>query len=112
MSENRTKTDGYMLRFPDGMRERLKEAAEANNRSMNAEIIARLQGSTDELRDRLAMSAVPALFNELYQQSRSQGKKFDNGYIIVAKAAYEFADTMLWHRATPALYEPSDGEGR
>lgn len=40
--------DKYVVRFPDGMRERLKLAAEANKRSMNAEIVARLQQTLDE----------------------------------------------------------------
>lgn len=35
--------DQYMLRLPDGMRERIKAAAEASNRSMNAEIVAALE---------------------------------------------------------------------
>lgn len=35
--------DRYMLRLPDGMRDRIKAAAEANNRSMNAEIVAALE---------------------------------------------------------------------
>lgn len=36
----------FVVRFPDeDMRDRIKQAAEANNRSMNAEIIARLQES-------------------------------------------------------------------
>lgn len=35
-------SDRFMLRLPDGMRDRIKAAAEANNRSMNAEIVARL----------------------------------------------------------------------
>lgn len=39
--------DQYMLRLPDGMRARIKAAAEANSRSMNAEIIARLEDSLD-----------------------------------------------------------------
>ncbi|MEF2551339.1 Arc family DNA-binding protein [Aurantimonas sp. A2-1-M11] len=34
-----------MLRLPDDMRDQLKAAADANNRSMNAEIIARLAES-------------------------------------------------------------------
>lgn len=38
-------SDKFMLRFPDGMRDRLKEAAHANGRSMNAEIVARLAAS-------------------------------------------------------------------
>jgi hypothetical protein len=37
--------DKVMLRLPDGMRERLKEAAKSNTRSMNAEIVARLEES-------------------------------------------------------------------
>lgn len=37
--------DQFVVRFPDGMRDRLKEAAQANGRSMNAEIITRLQDS-------------------------------------------------------------------
>lgn len=31
-----------MVRLPDGMRDQIAEAAKANNRSMNAEIVARL----------------------------------------------------------------------
>lgn len=35
--------DQFTVRFPDGMRDRIKAAAESNNRSMNAEIVAALQ---------------------------------------------------------------------
>lgn len=41
--QNRTLKDQFMLRLPDGMRDRIKAAAEANNRSMNAEIVATLE---------------------------------------------------------------------
>lgn len=37
------KQDQFVLRFPDGMREKIKRAAAENGRSMNAEIIHRLQ---------------------------------------------------------------------
>jgi hypothetical protein len=36
------KQDQFIVRFPDGMRDKIKESAEQNNRSMNAEIIAAL----------------------------------------------------------------------
>lgn len=36
-------SDKFMLRLPDGMRDRIKVAAESNNRSMNAEIVATLE---------------------------------------------------------------------
>lgn len=41
------KLDKFMLRFPDGMRDDIRDAAEAAGRSMNAEIIHRLQHSFD-----------------------------------------------------------------
>lgn len=44
ISTNR-ESDRFMLRLPDGMRDRLKDEAAKNNRSMNAEIIARLEAS-------------------------------------------------------------------
>lgn len=40
--------DQYLVRFPEGLRNRLKDAAKTNNRSMNAEIIARLEDSFDQ----------------------------------------------------------------
>lgn len=45
------KLDKFMLRFPDGMRDAIREAAEASGRSMNAEIIHRLQQTFDEEAD-------------------------------------------------------------
>lgn len=39
------KQDQYMVRFPDGMRAKLKQAAKDNTRSLNSEIIARLDRS-------------------------------------------------------------------
>lgn len=37
------KADKVLVRMPDGMRDRIKSEAKANNRTMNAEIVARLQ---------------------------------------------------------------------
>ena len=39
------KLDQYIVRFPERMRDRIKDAAATNNRSMNAEIVARLESS-------------------------------------------------------------------
>lgn len=38
-------SDKFMLRLPDGMRDQLKREAEKNNRTMNAEVVARLETS-------------------------------------------------------------------
>lgn len=43
--ENRTLSDKFMLRLPDGMREKIKAAADEAGRSMNAEIVHRLDAS-------------------------------------------------------------------
>lgn len=41
-------SDKFMLRMPDGMRDRVRIAAEANGRSMNAEIVAALEDKFPE----------------------------------------------------------------
>jgi hypothetical protein len=59
--------DKFIVRLPPGMRDRIADAARANGRSMNAEVVARLQFSfdaqgtpfdsdafTDQLADKLA----------------------------------------------------------
>ncbi len=40
--------DKFMLRLPDGMRDRIKLAAERNGRSMNAEIVRALENAFPE----------------------------------------------------------------
>ncbi|MGL4966162.1 MAG: Arc family DNA-binding protein [Inquilinus sp.] len=37
--------DKFVLRMPDGMRDRIADAAKKNNRTMNAEIIHRLEST-------------------------------------------------------------------
>ena len=41
-------SDKFMLRFPAGMRDRIAAEAKKSNRSMNAEIVARLQQTLDQ----------------------------------------------------------------
>lgn len=45
-------SDQFPLRLPDGMRQRIKQAADENGRSMNAEIVMRLDESFE---DRMSM---------------------------------------------------------
>ncbi|MFG6599389.1 Arc family DNA-binding protein [Sulfitobacter sp. 1A09293] len=76
-----------MLRLPDGMRDRIKHVAEANNRSMNAEIVATLEeaypapSNIDEL-DIAAASAV------MFHPQRAQGK-FADAYSLVCEYVEE-----------------------
>ena len=58
MDEEKTRDQSkFMVRMPDGMRERIAEQATANNRSMNAEVVARLQASLDGLEQGLELNA-------------------------------------------------------
>lgn len=41
-------SDQFVVRFPEGLRDRIRKAADANGRSMNAEIIARLEKSLQD----------------------------------------------------------------
>lgn len=47
-------SDKFILRLPDGMRSEIAAEAKANGRSMNAEIVARIEASK-----RQAQSAIP-----------------------------------------------------
>ena len=40
--------DKFILRLPDGMREAIRHAADANKRSMNSEVVARLSESLNQ----------------------------------------------------------------
>ncbi|MDR0216199.1 MAG: Arc family DNA-binding protein [Comamonas sp.] len=59
MSEKRKpqSADKYIVRFPDGMRDKIAEAAKANNRTMNAEIVARLEQKLNNGLDVLMLDA-------------------------------------------------------
>lgn len=46
-NQNRSLQDKFMLRLPEGMRDRIKEEADESGRSMNAEIVQRLQRTLD-----------------------------------------------------------------
>lgn len=54
--------DQYMLRLPDGIREQIKERADANGRSMNTEIIDSIKRHLDRS-DRL--SEIERRFTEI-----------------------------------------------
>jgi len=57
--------DRYIVRFPDGMRDRLKKKAEENRRSLNAEIVQRLAWSFETAADTLRLELTDELWNAL-----------------------------------------------
>ena len=72
--------DKYILRLPDGMRDKLAELAKSNNRSMNAEIVLMLQQAMDARTpvplgidvQALAEALAPKLATEMRKQSNEQ----------------------------------------
>lgn len=69
MSEDRKPqtADKYILRFPDGMRDRIAEAAKSNNRSMNAEIVGRLLSSFEVTKEKPPIAYLGAIAALKYQ---------------------------------------------
>lgn len=67
------KLDQYMLRLPDGMRDRIKAVALKNNRSMNAEIVATLEKEYPEVGEADAI-----LVNDLMAVLADEGAVFEN----------------------------------
>lgn len=65
--QNRTLQDKFMLRMPEGMRDRIKAAADRNNRSMNAEIINTLDAYYPE---RMTLEYMVEYLKDLTEQSK------------------------------------------
>ena len=87
--QNRTLQDKFMLRLPDGMRERIREAAEQNKRSMNAEIIARLEASFSPATDQGGIT-VPRhewlkMLHEIERFAEGAEKIIEAGRVISTK---------------------------
>lgn len=66
-------SDKFMLRFPDGMRERLKEEAGKSGRSMNGEIIHRLEKSLRAEKDH--SPAVSPLLDPLFFEKLAEERE-------------------------------------
>lgn len=63
MSDQHT-TVQYQLRLPQELRDKIKESASTHNRSMNADIVARLEGSFDTKPELVLASSYQALYDE------------------------------------------------
>jgi len=75
----------FGVRMPEELHQRIKADAERNNRSMNAEIVARLEGQGMTLRDYFAGVALMGLVSAVPEWNATG----------LAKRAYRYADAML-----------------
>lgn len=83
--------------MPDGMREEIAASAMANGRTMNAEIILRLSGDGETMRDRFAGHALAGVMRDSAIWDSSKAERFD-----VAVRMYAWADAMLAARKAGA----------
>lgn len=84
--------DRYMLRLPDGMRDRIKAAAETNNRSMNAELVATLEEKYPAPPPDAEAEKLAAIFEAL---SHSAQKQFVNKYVMKKFSLDDIADGLV-----------------
>lgn len=66
-------SDQFQLRLPDGMREQIKQSADANGRSMNAEIIYRLEHGVCASDDKDLVSLLRAALAKAEQRGGANG---------------------------------------
>lgn len=90
MEEKRKLNDKFMLRLPDGMRERIKAEAAKNGRSMNTEIIATLEEKyPSEAAIAQMIAEQMAQFKAMDPQER---EKYLETFVLGLKAIEEGAD--------------------
>lgn len=80
--------DKYIVRFPDGMRDRIAEIAKENGRSMNAEIVARLEESLAK-ESELTQESIAALL----QQQEERLKHWMTGNVLGVLHRLDGAET-------------------
>lgn len=91
--------DKFVVRLPDGMRERIADVARNHHRSMNSEIIARLEQSMlqegtlgDELNMRLDSPELSLHERELLQRFRQLSRRQQNALVALIAHDAEMAN--------------------
>ena len=90
--------DKFVVRLPDGMRERIADVARNHHRSMNSEIIARLEQSMlqesalcDDLNMRLDSPDLSLHERELLQRFRQLSRRQQNALVALIAHDAEMA---------------------
>lgn len=98
----RQNSEQYQLRLPPELRDQIKADAKANGRSMNAEIIARLEGGAETLRDKVAMAALSGILAATAGVGTSDPD--DNARVrsVKVRSSFEYADAFLAARSEPS----------
>lgn len=90
------KADQFVVRLPDGMRDRISDAAEVENRSMNSEIVARLQSSFEP-----TAAALPTLVQHaITDEMKARGGTAEDALIRLALVAQAKGGTIFYAKLT------------
>jgi plasmid stability protein len=86
--------DKYIVRLPDGMRDRIAFAAEESGRSMNAEIVARLEASLSGDGDQSALISALARLNLALGRAELEQQETQMKAILLAHWLKKAADAI------------------
>lgn len=98
-TENRD-LNRFIIRMPEGMRDWIAEEAEKNHRSMNAEIVARLEESRnlrDSINGRMDSNPPPSKENTLYIVLDTDGMPISWAEISTHISNITKAGKLPWH---------------
>lgn len=74
MPEDRNQ-NRFLVRMPPGMREQIAVIAAQNNRSMNAEIVARLEASLEVEAEGMALGVVISRLEDMLRRIEQMGQR-------------------------------------
>lgn len=77
----------FIVRMPDGMRDRIRDAAVTNKRSMNAEIIARLEASFEDSSELDAAAKLNAETRAMLAEMKRMLGPISEGYMRLSDLA-------------------------
>jgi urate oxidase len=95
--------DKFVVRLPDGMRDQIYDAAKENNRSMNSEIITRLQDSMNSDYSSIDVEVAPWTPVERMMVTLRKGEYAGDPLILI--------DLRIEESGVSAVVQGSDGIG-
>lgn len=91
--------DKFIIRLPEGMRDLIAEKAQSNNRTMNAEVVARLQSTFDT-----ASAALPPLVDQAVKdEMEARGGSEADALLRLVLAGQSNGGQVLSIRIAPGM---------
>lgn len=89
-------SDKFLLRLPDGMRDKISEAAKENRRTMNSEVVARLASSFERLKSHTSPTGAQGPSELLAQLKQAEADLAEaQGVVSHAQERHQQATTTI-----------------